>query len=172
MNKIDQILTNFMAWEDSNNRLGVVDVETPNFEALTETIKGAGIGGEYSSPVIGHFGSQKLKLNWRSLTKEAAMLAKQKVHNLEFHGNQQIFDPATGYSQQAIVVKTLCVPVNFNPVKFAVASSTDTANEFEVHYIKIVIGGRTYIEYDRFNLVFIVDGVDQLEEVRQNIGLT
>lgn len=172
MKKTDQILTNFTAWADATNWLGVVDVETPNFESLTETLKGAGMLGEYDTSVQGHFGSQKVKLNWRTLSPEAAILNEPKVHALDFRGNQQIFDPNLGYSHQEVVVKTRCVPVNFNPIKFAVAASTETANEFEVHYIKIMIDGKTYIEFDKFNFVYIVNGKDVLEEVRKNLGLS
>lgn len=172
MNKIDQILTNFTAWSDATNWLGVVDVETPNFEALTETIKGAGILGESTAPVVGHFGAQTLKLNWRTLSPDAAKLAKPKVHTLDFRGNQQLFDPLNGYVNQEIVIKTRCVPTNFNPAKLAVGASTETANEFEVHYIKILIGGKTLIEYDKFNYVYIVDGTDVMKEVRKNLGIS
>ena len=172
MKKTDQILTNFSAWEDATNWLGVVDVETPNFESLTETIKGAGIAGEYNSAVKGHFGGQVVKLNWRTMTPESAKLNEPKVHALDFRGNQQIFDPSTGYVDQEVVVKTRCVPVNYNPAKLAVAASTETANEFEVHYIKIMIDGKTVIEYDKFNFVYIVNGTDHLEAVRKNLGLS
>lgn len=172
MKKTDQILTNFSAWEDATNWLGVVDVEMPSFETLTETIKGAGIAGEYNSSVKGHFGGQTVKLNWRTMTPESAKLSEPKVHALDFRGNQQIFDPNNGYIDQEVVVKTRCVPVNYNPGKFATAASTETANEFEVHYIKIMIGGKTVTEYDKFNFVYIVNGKDHLEEVRKNLGLS
>ncbi|MDM5233378.1 phage major tail tube protein [Lysinibacillus pakistanensis] len=172
MKKIDQILTNFTAWEDATNYLGVVDVELPNFEALSETIKGAGIYGESTAPVIGHFGSQTTKLNWRTLSADAMKLAEPKVHALDFRGNQQLFDPLKGYVQQEVVVKTRCVPLNFTPGKFAVAAATETANEFEVHYIKIMIDGKTTIEFDKFNGVYRVNGKDMMDEVRKNLGLS
>lgn len=171
MKKTDQILTNFTAWEDAVNWLGVVDVELPNFEPLTETIKGAGINGESAAPVIGHFGSQTTKLTWRTLSVEATKLAEPKVHTLDFQGNQQLFDPLKGYVNQEVVVKTRCVPLNFTPGKFAVASATETANEFEVHYIKILIDGKATIEFDKFNSVYKVNGKDMMEEVRKNLGL-
>lgn len=171
MKKTDQILTNFTAWEDGINWLGVVDVELPAFEALTETIKGAGILGEVTAPVKGHFGPQTLKINWRTLSQDAARLAEPKVHVLDFRGNQQLMDPLNGYVEQEVVIKTRCVPTNFTTGKFAVAAATETANEFEVHYIKIVIGGKTTIEYDKFNAVFIVNGKDVMKDVRKNLGL-
>lgn len=170
-NKIDQLLTNYGAYADAVNWLGTVDVELPSFEALTETIKGAGIAGEVNAPVKGHYGSQTLKLNWKTITPESAQLAEPKVHSLDFRGNQQVFDPAQGYVDQAAVVKTRCVPVNFNLGKFAVAAATETANEFEVHYIKLIIGDKTVIEYDKFNSVCIINGKDVLADVRKNIGM-
>lgn len=172
MKKTDEILTNFTAWEDATNWLGIVDVELPAFEALSESIRGAGIAGEYDAPVKGHFGSQKLKMNWRTLTPESAKLNEPKVHALDFRGNQQVFDALNGYVEQGVVVKTRCVPINFSPGKFAAAAGTETANEFEVHYIKIVVDGKTIIEYDKFNYVYIVNGKDMMEEVRKNLGLS
>lgn len=172
MKKTDQILTNFTAWEDATNWLGLVDVELSNFEALTETIKGAGIAGEYTAPVKGHFGGQTLKINWRTLSRDAARLAEPKVHALDFRGNQQLFDALKGYVDEEVVVKTRCVPVNFSLGKFATAAATETANEFEVHYIKIIVDGKTMLEYDKFNFVYVINGVDVMENVRKNLGLS
>lgn len=172
MKKTDQILSNFSAWEDATNWLGVVDVETPNFEALSETIKGAGIAGESTVPVKGHFGPQVLKLNWRTITPDSVRLADPKVHTLDFRGNQQLFDPLKGYIDQEVVIKTRCVPLNYNPGKLAAASSTETANEFEVHYYKLVIDGKTVLEFDKFNFVYFVNGKDVMESVRKNLGLS
>lgn len=172
MKKTDQILTNFTAWEDATNYLGTADVELPNFESLTETLKGAGILGEHTTTVVGHFGPQTTKLNWRTLSSDATKLMEPKVHALDFRGNQQLFDPLKGYINQEVVVKTRCVPTNFTVGKFAVAAATETANEFEVHYIKIMIDGKTTIEFDKFNSVYIVNGKDQMEEVRKNLGLS
>lgn len=171
MKKTDEILTNFTAWEDGVNWIGAVDVELPSFEALSESIRGAGIAGEYDSVIKGHFGSQKLKLNWRTVTPESAKLNDPTVHALDFRGNQQIFDPLNGYIDQAVVVKTRCVPLNYTPGKFAVASATETANEFEVHYIKIIVDDKELIEFDKFNFVYKVNGKDVMATVRANLGL-
>lgn len=172
MKKTDQILTNFSAWEDATNWMGLVDVELPSFEALTETIKGAGMSGESTVPVKGHFGSQTLKINWRTLSPDAVRLAVPKVHTLDFRGTQQVFDALNGYTDQEVAVKTRCVPINFSLGKFAMASATETANEFEVHYIKIIVDGKTMLEYDKFNYVYAVNGVDVMENVRKNLGLS
>lgn len=171
MKKTDQILTNFTAWEDAVNFLGIVDVELPSFESLSESIRGAGIAGEYDAVVKGHFGAQKVKINWKTVTPESATLNEPKVFALDFRGNQQIFEPLNGYIDQDVAVKTRCVPINYTPGKFGVAAGTETANEFEVHYIKLIVGGKTLIEYDKFNFVYVVNGNDVMASVRANLGL-
>lgn len=172
MNHLDQFLTNYTVWEDATNWIGAADVELPNFEALTETIKGAGIAGEVTAPVKGHYGSQTLKISFRTITEDAVRLSETKAHTLDFRGNQQVFDAGKGeYVDQEVVVKTRCVPINFTPGKLAVGASTETANEFEVHYIKIQVGGKVLREFDKLNFVSIVNGKDELETVRKNLGL-
>lgn len=172
MNQQDQFLTQYTVWTNATDFLGAAEVELPSFEALTETIKGAGIAGEANAPVKGHYGSQTLKISWRTITKDAIVLSESREHAIDFRGNQQLFDAGKGvYVDQAIVIKTRCVPINFEPGKLAVGASTETANEFEVHYIKMMIAGKTIREFDKFNFVSIVNGKDELEQVRKNIGL-
>lgn len=172
MNKQDQFLTNFAVWEDATNWIGSADVELPNFEALTESIKGAGMAGEVTAPVKGHYGSQTLKVNFRTLTADSVRLSETKAHSLDFRGSQQVFDAGKGiFTDQPVVVKTRCVPINFTPGKFSVGAATETANEFEVHYIKIEVDGKVIREFDKFNFVSIVNGKDELEDVRKNLGL-
>lgn len=172
MNRIDQFLTNYTVWEDGVNWIGTADVELPNFESLTEPIKGAGIAGELTSPVKGHYGSQTLKINFRTITQDAIRLSETKTHALDFRGNQQVFDAGKGkYVDQGIVIKTRCTPINVTTGKLGVGASTETAGEFEVHYIKIVIDGKTMREFDKLNFVSIINGVDELQTVRKNLGL-
>jgi len=171
MKKTDQILQSFTAWKDATTWLGIVDVELPSFESLTETLRGAGVMGESTIPVVGHFGPQTLKINWRTISPESAQLSEPKVHTLDFRGNQQIFDPLNGYIDQEVAVKTRCVSINYNPGKLAIGSFTETANEFEVHYIKIIVDGKVQIEYDKYNSVLVINGVDVMANARKNLGL-
>lgn len=61
MNIQDQLVTQYSVWKNVTDYLGAGEVELPSFEALTETMKGAGIAGEVNAPVVGHYGSQTLK---------------------------------------------------------------------------------------------------------------
>ena len=55
VNQVPEKLINFRVYLDGNNLIGVADVELPSIEAMTETVKGAGIAGEIDSPTLGHF---------------------------------------------------------------------------------------------------------------------
>ncbi|MGL4901812.1 MAG: phage major tail tube protein, partial [Cetobacterium sp.] len=42
--------------------------------------------------------------------------------------------------------------------------------EFTCEYLKVDIGGKTTVEIDKLNMVFMVDGKDYLAEVRAALG--
>lgn len=55
MTELPSLLVNFRVYDgDSNDMIGVADVELPKLEAMTETLKGAGVSGEVDMPVLGH----------------------------------------------------------------------------------------------------------------------
>ena len=53
--KVPEKLINFRVYEDGDDLVGVADVTLPTLDAMTETVKGAGIAGEVESPVMGHY---------------------------------------------------------------------------------------------------------------------
>ena len=73
---VPEKLINFRVYENGNDLVGVADVELPSLETMTETVKGAGVAGEVDSPVMGHFGSMELTLNWRTLEKTNIKFAR------------------------------------------------------------------------------------------------
>ncbi len=44
--KVPEKLINFRVYEDGDDLVGVADVTLPTLDAMTETVKGAGIAGE------------------------------------------------------------------------------------------------------------------------------
>lgn len=96
-NTVPERLTAFRVYLGGSTDLkGVADVQLPSFEAMTETVKGAGIAGEYESPTIGHFQSMKLTLNWRTVSKDLIKLLRQKAQRLDCRGAFQDYDAAVG----------------------------------------------------------------------------
>ncbi|MCM0759608.1 phage major tail tube protein [Sporomusa sphaeroides DSM 2875] len=171
MNRIPEKLINFRAYENGTNFVGLVDAELPKLEAMTETVKGAGIAGEYDSPVIGHYQSMELSLSWRTPTPKSLSLAAPKVHQLDLRGAIQVHDAANGtYRAVPLRVTVNGIPKSTEPGKLEVGSPTDSSNTLEVTYYKVWYDGKEYIEIDKLNFICKIDGVDYLAAVRLALG--
>lgn len=162
---------NFSVYLNGQDLLGVAEATIPKFESMTETVKGAGIAGEFDSIVLGHFGSTTLSLNWRNVTDNAIKLLVPQAHDLDLYGALQDYDAGLGkYVVRQIHLYCKAVPKNLEMGKFSVGEAGDTSSEFEIHYLLVERDGVRRIEMDKFNYVFVVDGVDYLAEVKAALG--
>ena len=154
MANVPEKLINFKVYQDGNDLVGIADVQLPSLDAMTETVKGAGIAGEFDSPVLGHFGSMETVLNWRTLEKRNIMLAMQTGVNLDLRGAQQIYDSASGkYKVGNVKCVVRGVPKKTELGKLDVGATTGTANTIETAYLKVTIDGETVLELDKFNYI-------------------
>lgn len=172
INPVPEKLINFRVYEDGRDLLGVADVQLPSIEPMTDTVKGAGIAGEVDSPVLGHFGSMTLTLNWRTVTKPTIHLAAQKAHSLDLRGAIQTFVASVGeYRAVPLKVKVRAIPKKTDLGKLDVGAGSDASNEFEVTYLKIILDGETLAEIDKYNYICIINKVDYLLQVRIALGI-
>lgn len=170
--EVPELLRNFRVYDEGNDLIGISDVEMPSLEAMSETVKGAGIAGEIDSPVVGHFSNMELKLNWRTVIKRNIALAAPKSYQLDLRGDQQVYDSSAGvYKTCALKVVVRGVPKTTELGKMDVGTGTGTSNTFAVNYLKVDIDGTTVIEIDKYNYVCKIDGVDYLSESREALGL-
>ncbi len=171
-NKIHEKLINFRVYLDGKDQVGTADVQLPDLEAMTDTVKGAGIAGEIESPVLGHYGSLSLTLNWRAITEDTMILTQPKTHHLELRGAIQIKDAGSGtYSTQAQKYVVEAIPKKTGLGKLDVATAQESSSEFECTYLKIFIDGSEKLEIDKYNFICVIDGVDFLAETRTALGL-
>lgn len=172
MAKIPDKNVNFMVYSDTNTLYGVAEVTLPDFEAMSESMSGAGIAGEAEIPVIGHFGSMSMTLQWRTVTKEALKLMTQEAHSLTLRGVWQAYDAGAGaLSVSNIKIAVKAVPKNFTMGALNVGNSSDSESEFEILYIKVTIDDVDYVELDKYSYIFRVNGTDYLQSVRKGLGL-
>ena len=69
--KIPTVLNNFNVYGSGHRYAGVAsEVALPSFEYLTETIDGAGIGGEIEEAVEGSFGSLEMETSFQNISRE------------------------------------------------------------------------------------------------------
>jgi P2 family phage contractile tail tube protein len=156
---------------ESQDMLGIAEVTLPNFEAMTETISGAGLAGELDMSVLGHFGSMTVELSWRTMTADAVTLAEQKAHRLDLRGSIEHYDEQSGdIGSTPIKIAVIAVPKGLNMGNLNVGTNSDSSTELECTYIKAWLDGKEAVELDKFNYIYRVNGVDYLESVRRDLG--
>jgi P2 family phage contractile tail tube protein len=171
-NQVPEKLIAYRVYRDAIDLIGIADVELPDLEAMTDTIKGAGIAGEFDSPTIGHYGSMTLKLSWRTLVQPVAFLSQQKSHALDIRGAVQTLDAGSGnYIVVPLKISVRVTPKNTALGKLDIGAKMDSSNEFEVSYLKVTINNIDVIEIDKFNYIAKIAGEDALDAVREALGL-
>ncbi|QHJ79165.1 MAG: hypothetical protein [Caudoviricetes sp.] len=170
MNQIPERLINFNVYAGDNVLLGVADVELPEITKMTDTISGAGIAGEIESSVLGHFESMEATINYRTVQRVAAELLSSRARQLTLRGAQQVHDASTGET----VVQRVRVTMNvqnkgFALGTFAPASNTDSSGTYEVTYLALYIDDKEVLIIDKYNMVFKINGIDELLAVRRAI---
>lgn len=173
MPQIPEKLVNFRAYGGvgSLEVLGLTDIELPKFEAITDTIAGAGIAGEYDSPVIGHFKSMTVKLKWRTFTRFAVALLAPVQQTFDFRASVQVQDPMLGaLDTDAWRVEVRGQPKGMEPGKLEPGKPTDATCEIEVAKIILSNAGVPIVELDKFNMIYKVNGFDYLRKIRVDLG--
>jgi P2 family phage contractile tail tube protein len=151
---------------------GVADLQLPSFDAMTETISGAGVAGEYESVSFGHFQSMKFTINWRMITNELTEFLKPEALQIDCRLANQEYDQTTGRHQfkpNRVVVKGHVTKNDLG--KAAKGSAYEGSTEVEVVYIKLEREGKTLVELDKINYIYVVDGVDYMADIRQALGM-
>ena len=173
MSQIPETLINFRIYGDTNDLLGTADLTLPKLDAMTDTVKGAGIAGEVEVPVRGNFKSSELQIEWRTVDPKAAALFTQKSHDIDCRGAFQVQDTASGsVVTQPVKVMMRVLPKNFDLGKFEVAKMTDTTTAFEVLYLKLTIDKVDKLEIDKLNFVCKIGDTDLMDDVREALGLS
>lgn len=156
---VPEIINNFNVYNNGNALIGVSgEVTLPDFSAITETISGAGILGEYETAVVGNYGSMEQVIPFRNLDSDvfSIMDPTQNV-DLAFRASSQSTVKATGaleYKSMRVVERGRLKA--FTPGKLAMGKQMDAAVTLELMYILVEVDGKTVLEYDKLNSVFVV----------------
>lgn len=172
MRPIPEKLVNFRCYlNGADEQIGLTDVELPSFEAMKETISGAGIAGEISSVVLGHFKEQMVKLKWRVVTAQSLSLLAPVIQTLDLRGSIQYQDPALGLlTTQAVRVSCTGQISLHTPGKLEAGKQMGAETDMDISAIRVSLDGVPVVVLDKLNFIFIVDGVDYLQKIRQDMG--
>lgn len=170
-NPIPEKVVNFNVYSHTDKLVGVSsEVTLPDFEAMSETISGAGIAGEYESATPGHFGSQELEIAFRTISDPSFNLMKNGGKSIVLRAAQSSYDVANGRTNiRPLKITFRGAPKGLSLGKIGVGTPTETTNKFEILYIKIEESGKTLLEFDKLNFVFIVNGEDIMADIRNSI---
>ena len=170
MNNIPEIINNFNAYHNGNVMIGVSgSVALPSFDAITETINGAGILGEYETGVVGHYGSMTQEVPFRILDTDIfSLMDPSALVDLTFRASAQSTVKSTGavdYKGMRVVERGRLK--GFTPGTLEMGKQMGASVTLELLYILVEVGGKKMLEYDKLNSVFIVNDKDLLEKVRK-----
>ena len=110
---IPELLNHYNVYNDANKLVGVSgDVELPDFEAITETMEGAGVLGEIEAAATGQFSSMTIKIPFSVLYEDMFTLVNSATGvNVTLRGSAQFMDPTTGITDHypvKVVVRGKC----------------------------------------------------------------
>lgn len=167
---IPEIINNFNAYHNGNVMIGVSGaVSLPSLDAITETISGAGILGEYETSVVGHYGPMTQEVPFRILDTDIfSLMDPSALVDLTFRASAQSTVKATGaidYKGMRVVERGRLK--GFTPGSLEMGKQMGASVTLELLYILVEVDGKTMLEYDKLNSVFVVNNKDLLEKVRK-----
>lgn len=167
--KVPQVINKFNLYRNGTKLIGTSgEVELPEITNLTDTIEGAGTGGNLEVPVIGLTDTMDMQIPFTTLSRDAfSLMNPGETADLALNGAIQCMDGGTGkvgYSQMSVSVRGLVK--TFTPGTVKAGAKMESSVTLSLSYYKIVIDGTTMLEIDKLNGVYIVDGEDILKEVR------
>lgn len=130
-------------------------------------------GGGFDAPVGVDLGGEAIEFEWKIgglLEQVYGQFGATTLNALQlrFVGSYQ--DDNTGQTKTAdITVRGRHSEID--PGNAKAGSDTEQTVKTRCAYYKLMIDGRTLIEKDELNMVFIVNGVDRLAEHRRNLGI-
>lgn len=167
---IPEVINDFNLYLRGNKLGGQTgEVALPDFEAITATISGAGILGEFESAVTGHFGSMEQEIPFRCICKDYfELIDTTTAVELTLRGAIQQTDPTTQgvkYVGMRVVFRGRCKKIKIGTVKQR--EGMDSAIAIELTYVLIEMDGKKKIELDKINPKYVVNNKDLLAQIRQ-----
>lgn len=166
-----QGVINFAVYEDRTEFVGMAKVTLPDINFLTQTISGAGIGGNVEAVLAGMVENMTVGMSFNSCTDQAIKLAEPRRHNIDLRIAQNVEDTVAGTIKPGDEKHVMVViPKSTKLGTVAPASSMDASGEYACRYWAAYIDGKKMIEIDPLNNICYINGTDYLADVRKALG--
>ncbi|MCR4436161.1 MAG: phage major tail tube protein [Clostridiales bacterium] len=143
------------------------NLQLPSIEALTDTLKGAGILGEVDMPTPGQVGSMTFTMSIRTSNEDMGYLMRPGVIDLEVRWAVDRFDPSLEKNEQVAnkaFLKCLCKKADEGKIEANAAA--DGSFEYEVIAYQRIMNGKEILHIHKFNGDYTVNGVDYAKDIK------
>lgn len=159
----------YNCYQDGKKMVGLTDeVTLPDFDALTETLSGAGILGEIDEPTLGHFGASEIEIPFLMIDNQMfEMMDMSSSVNLTLRISNQAIEQAnfkTDFMPSRVVIKGKKKGFTMGSAKQG--SAMKPSVKVEILYILIEVNGKKKFELDKLNVVYKVNDKDLLQKAR------
>lgn len=168
--KVPTVLNNFNVYANGTKFVGVgAEITLPNFEAMTETIDGAGIAGEIEEAVEGAFGSLETEVSFNNISQQYFDLVAA-TGLVTYRASMQVLNTGTQMNDFVPIAINISGKVkNFDMGNMKKGGKGEPKIVREITYIRILIDGKNVLELDKYNMIYKVNGVDKLAKIRSQI---
>lgn len=164
-----EVINNFRVYNDANRIMGTTaEINIAELQAMTATISGAGILGEYNTSVVGMFQSMSQEIPFRMIDRDYfTMLNTGEQSRIVLRSSVQQRNRETGgtisTSAMRFVFRGHPTAAKFGTVK--IGDLMNASITLELTYLLAEIDGVTMLELDKLNSVYKVAGKDLLKDI-------
>lgn len=164
-----EVINNFRVYNDANRIMGTTaEINIAELQAMTATVSGAGILGEYNTSVVGMFQSMSQEIPFRMIDRDYFnMLNTGEQSKIVLRSSVQQRNRETGgtisTSAMRFVFRGHPTAAKFGTVK--IGDLMNASITLELTYLLAEIGGMTMLELDKLNSVYKVAGKDLLKDI-------
>lgn len=163
------LVNRFNVYKNGRRLIGIAgELTLPEVTNLTDSMEGAGTGGNMDIPVIGLIDELESEISFLSLCDDIfSIMDPTEPADITINGAIQGTDSGTGAVKYLpISITERGVVKKFTPGTMKAGGKMGSSVTLGLSYYKIVLDGKTVLEIDRFNGVYLINGVDVLKEVR------
>lgn len=163
------LINRFNAYKNGKQLIGVAgELTLPEVTSLTDSMEGAGTGGNMDIPVVGLVDDMEMEISFMSLCEDVfSIMDPTEAADITLNGALQGADAGTGaVGYQDISISVRGLVKKFTPGTMKSGGKMGSSVTLGLSYYKLVQNGRTMMEIDRFNGVYTVNGHDVLKDVR------
>lgn len=164
-----EVVNNFRVYNDAAKVMGTTgEIKLAQLQAMTATVSGAGILGEYTTSVVGMFQSMQQEIPFRMIDKDYfGMLNTGEQSKVVLRSSVQQRNRETGgtLSTQAMRFVFRGHPTAADPGTVKIGELMNASITLELTYVLAEIGGVVMLELDKLNSIYKVMGEDLLADI-------